>query len=81
MLHRLPQTDCLQINSTFTKLSTKCVGKNEDIGIKGRQKDMKQQQGEGSTYNLSKQSQQQKSDDGHRCSIVITLACLPLLLL
>lgn len=51
------------------------------IGTKERQKDMKQQQGEGSTYNLSKQSQQQKSDDGLRCSIVIILACLPLLLL
>lgn len=36
MLHRLPQTDCLQINSTFTKLSTKCVGKNETYRDKGK---------------------------------------------
>jgi hypothetical protein len=36
MLHRLPQTDCLQINSTFTKLSTKCVGKNEVYRDKGK---------------------------------------------
>ncbi len=36
MLHTLPQTDCLQINSTFTKLSTKCVGQNEVYRDKGK---------------------------------------------